>query len=113
MPPTVTASADVAICFGDNTDISAAGSGGTGALTYTWMPGTLTGATVNVTPTTTTTYTVTVEDELGCTSTDEVTVTVNDNPLVTLTKDDATCEQDNGAVFVGITGGAAPYQYNW
>ncbi|MEM8582999.1 MAG: GEVED domain-containing protein, partial [Bacteroidota bacterium] len=71
------------ICVGESTTINAVGSGGTGDLTFTWMPGNLSGSSITVSPTTTTTYTVTVEDENGCTSTDEVTIEVNPSPIIT------------------------------
>ena len=54
-----------------------------GAATYTWNPGALTGSNVVVTPTVTTTYTVIGASVFGCTNTANTTLTVN--PLPTLT----------------------------
>jgi hypothetical protein len=54
------------------------GSGGTGALTYSWSPSTgLSSTTVanpTATPASTTTYTVTVTDANNCSATDQITV---------------------------------------
>ena len=60
------------VCSGSATTLTA-----TGATTYSWMPGSLTGASVSVSPTTTTTYTVTVVDALGCSATDTALITIN------------------------------------
>ncbi len=77
--PTVTATASSpTICSGSSTNLTASG-----ASTYTWMPGSLSGTTVAVSPTTTTTYTVTGTAANGCISTQNVTVTVNASPTVT------------------------------
>ncbi len=56
---------------------------GTGALTYTWNPGSLSGNIVNVTPTVTTTYTV-VGGVGSCTSLATVTVPVSNGPTLTV-----------------------------
>jgi gliding motility-associated-like protein len=73
-PPAVNAEPDKTVCAGEQTTLTA-----TGALTYTWQPGTnLTGNAILVTPAgPATTYTVTGTDLNGCTNTDVVTVTVN------------------------------------
>lgn len=65
------AGADVSICTGDSTTLTASGGS-----TYSWSNGETT-ASITVSPTTTTTYTVTVGDGAGNTSTDSVIVTVN------------------------------------
>ncbi|MDQ3190423.1 MAG: PKD domain-containing protein [Bacteroidota bacterium] len=69
-PLNVTASGIDSLCLGDNTTLSAVGSGGNGGpYTYTWSSpnvGNFTGASYNVSPFDTTIYTVTVED--FCTS---------------------------------------------
>ena len=65
------------LCAGDNVTINA-----TGASTYAWMPGNLTGASVVVSPASTTTYTLTGTSTLGCTGTSTITVTVNPSPII-------------------------------
>jgi gliding motility-associated-like protein len=83
-PPqlTMTASALPAIvCAGTPSQINAAPAGGSPGYTVGWMPGPLTGSSVNVTPTATTTYTAAVTDANGCTATAITTVTVSALPV--------------------------------
>ena len=68
--PVVSAGADVAICTGNSTVLTASG-----ATTYSWSTG-QTGASITVDPTTNTTYTVTGFNG-ACSATDSVDVTVN------------------------------------
>lgn len=96
--PTLTVSANAAICAGDSTSISVSG-----ASSYVWMPGNLTGSAVSVAPTSTTTYTVTGTDANGCSNTGSVTVTVNALPTVTLSSQGTHCLDD--AAFT-LTGGS-------
>jgi parallel beta-helix repeat protein len=65
------AGADLSICTGESTTLTASGGS-----TYSWSTGETT-ASITITPTTTTTYTVTVGDGAGNSSTDSVIVTVN------------------------------------
>ena len=79
----VTPSANVSICPGANTTLSAIPAGGDGTYTYNWMPGGGAGSTFTVSPAATTTYTITITD--GCTvlpATGTVTVTVLQVPVV-------------------------------
>ena len=75
--PVVSAGADVAICTGNNTVLTASG-----ATTYSWSTG-QTGASITVDPTTNTTYTVTGFNG-ACSSTDSVDVTVHPLPSVSI-----------------------------
>ncbi len=103
--PTVAATpASSSICTGNSTTITA-----TGAVTYAWMPGSLTGATVTVNPTTTTTYTVTGTNANGCINTTTVTITVNPLPTVTASSTAATVCSGSP---VTVTGGGA-VSYTW
>lgn len=78
----LTTSADVSICEGQQTTLTASG-----AASYTWEPGTLTGPSINVSPSATTTYTVTSSDPAGCTDSESITVTVNPVPTVSTSND--------------------------
>ncbi len=79
--PTIsTASSSSVVCAGSNASLIASG-----ASTYTWMPGSLTGATVSATPTVMTTYTVTGTSVSGCTNTAVRTVSVNALPTINAT----------------------------
>ncbi|MBX7202907.1 MAG: hypothetical protein K1X77_07530 [Bacteroidia bacterium] len=77
--PNVTASADVSICAGETTQLSASG-----ASSYAWSPSTglsaVTGTPVDANPSATTTYTVTGTDSNNCQDTATVTVTVKAKP---------------------------------
>lgn len=103
--PTVTASTSPgAICEGSSVTLS-----GNGATTYSWMPGSLSGASVNDTPLSTTTYTVTGTDANGCSNTATVSVTVNTLPTVTASSSSsAICS--GSSVQLDALGAAT---YNW
>ncbi len=78
--PTVTAATSPTIlCSGSSATLT-----GTGATTYTWNPGAITGATVVVTPTITTTYSLTGTNASGCTNTQTVSLSINPNPTLTV-----------------------------
>ncbi|MEN9340096.1 MAG: hypothetical protein RIQ62_1408, partial [Bacteroidota bacterium] len=105
--PTITASTSVAsICVGASSALSA-----TGASSYTWMPGNLTGSPM-VTPTTTTTYTVTGTNTSGCSNTATVTIVVYPIVLATITPAGPTtfCQGDS-VVLQGNTGAGLSYQW--
>lgn len=105
--PTVTASASSAtICAGQSTNLT-----GSGANTYVWNPGALSGTTVSVTPASTTTYTVTgTNTGTGCTNTAQVTVTVNNLPTVTATAASPSICVGQSTNLTG--GGANTYTWN-
>jgi len=69
------------ICSGNSTTLSASG-----ATTYTWTPGGMTGSTVSVSPGSTQNYTVTGTSAAGCVAaaTQTVAVTVNATPTLTI-----------------------------
>ena len=77
--PNVTASADVTICEGAPTTLTA-----NNAVTYSWAPSatlsSATGTPVTASPTSTQTYTVTGTDVNGCVNTATITVTVTPTP---------------------------------
>ena len=68
------------LCSGDSTTLSASG-----AASYSWAPGNLSGSTVTVSPTANTTYTVTGTDANGCVNTATTSVNVNTLPQVNAT----------------------------
>lgn len=107
----VSAGADVAICSGEDTQLTA-----TGATTYTWSPATglsaTTGASVTATPNTTTTYTVTGTTN-SCTSTAQVTVTVGPQPVIDAALVQPSCGTDNGSISATVSGGNAGYDFSW
>ena len=68
------------LCSGDSTTLSASG-----AASYSWAPGNLSGSSVTVSPTANTTYTVTGTDANGCVNTATTSVNVNTLPQVNAT----------------------------
>jgi gliding motility-associated-like protein len=98
---------------GNNGSVTASGTGGTPNYTYTWMPGAMSGATVN--GLSTGTYTVTVIDAHACTGQGTVTITQPASPLsVTTSPTNVSCfGGNNGSITANPTGGTAPYTYSW
>jgi hypothetical protein len=75
---TVSASATT-ICENSSTTMNATGN----AISYTWQPGNLSGANVNVSPSISTQYTVTATAANGCTKTSLIQIIVNPAPAIT------------------------------
>lgn len=92
--PTADAGINQTICNGSSVTIGGAPTGPTGA-TFAWSPSTglssATAANPVASPTITTQYTVTVTSGVGCSSVDNMTVTVNQNPLVDAGLDQTIC----------------------
>jgi gliding motility-associated-like protein len=103
--PTITISSipiQPTICLGQNTVLT-----GSGADTYIWVPGGITGNSIDVFPPTTTVYTVTGTMQ-GCTGSATVTVNVNPTPIITANPS-TICAGDNST----LTGsGASTYIWN-
>ncbi len=102
----ISAGADVTICSGDNTTLSA-----TGGNTYSWSPSTgLSNTAISnptASPSATTTYVVEGSDGSGCTDTDTVTVFVN-SITADAGLDDSIC--DGGSTTLNASGGNF---YSW
>lgn len=99
--PLITTSSGDSICQGDSMQLAASGG-----ISYVWMPGGQTTATITVNPNSTTTYTVTGTDANGCSATATVTVGVFALPNVTLNLNPSTvCI--NWAAYA-LTGGTPP-----
>jgi len=77
---TANGAASTTICQGTSATLNGSGNYGIGPYTYTWNPGGLSGASVNVSPATTTTYTLSVTDACSQTVTQNVTVNVTPAP---------------------------------
>ncbi|MCD6017054.1 MAG: hypothetical protein K0S53_175 [Bacteroidetes bacterium] len=104
--PTLTVVASpAAICVGATSTLT-----GTGATTYTWNPGGLTGAVVSVSPASTTIYTLTGTNANGCVNTKTVNLTVNSLPTLTLTASPATMCIGATSTLTGT--GATSYTWN-
>ena len=105
LPTVLSSSSPATICSGATSTLS-----GSGASTYTWMPGNLNGSTIFVTPTTTTTYTVTGTNTNGCSNTAIRTITVNPLPIVTATSTAAAVCNGSSVMLSG--GGASSYLWS-
>jgi gliding motility-associated-like protein len=109
-------SANTTICFGQTTQISGVGSGGTGAYTYVWTPTPFVGSgphTVN--PTSTSAYVVTVTDANGCSPTPKV-ITITVTPSLSAVGTMSTlCHGASALLVPTITspGNGGPYTYTW
>jgi len=104
--PVVSASASPAdICAGQSANLISSG-----AASYTWMPGNLSGSSVSVSPATTTTYYVTgTNTSTGCSAAGSVTVTVNPNPVLTVSATPTDiCSGQTSALHAG---GATTYSW--
>ncbi len=103
--PVVTASVNNAsVCSGTSVALT-----GSGAATYTWTPGNLSGTTVNVSPATTTTYTVVGLSSFGCADTANVAVNVLARPTVVASSNVSSVCNGNTAILT--SSGASTY--NW
>ena len=105
--PTINAGSDVAICFGDTTQLLA-----TGGNSYVWSPATgLSSSTVAnplAFPTVTTSYIVNGTDINLCVNNDTVVVTVNQLPTINAGTDNSFCI--GGSLQLTATGGTS---YLW
>ncbi len=111
----LTAEAEDATCYESSTgSMTVSVAGGTGPYTYYWntTPAVMT-ATATQIPAGT--YLVTVTDANGCSSDKSVTVGQPATDLViTLSKQDILCGGGaTGTASVAVTGGLAPYSYEW
>ena len=104
--PTVTALASpTAICIGQSSTLTASG-----AVTYTWMPGSLVSPTVVVSPTVNTTYTLTGANASSCTNTITLLLTVNPLPTVSIVSSPTAICSGASAT---LTASGAAGTYSW
>lgn len=89
------------VCSGACTTLAASSSGGSGAHSYSWQPGNLSGAIVTVCPTSNTNYIVTATDSLNCTQTDTVIVQIKNVPVILSLSPDTVCETDSPFALTG------------
>jgi hypothetical protein len=84
-------------CAGEQVSLTASG-----ASSYSWMPGAMSGANVIDNPVATTTYTVTGTDVNGCSNVANVTVNVNPLPAVAVSlANDTFCDIDGPTLLIG------------
>lgn len=101
-------------CFGANTgSASVSATGGTGTITYTWLPGNLSGS--SQTSLSAGIYTVNATDANSCASTTTISITQPTAALsgVISNTTAAGCGLSNGSASVTASGGTPTYSYNW
>jgi gliding motility-associated-like protein len=100
-------------CFGGNNgSIAVTPLGGTPPYTYVWTPGGATTATLSGRPAGS--YSVVVTDARGCQATGGYNITQPGILAVTIAKTNVSCfNGNNGTATASVTGGTAPYNYNW
>ncbi len=104
--PTVTVN-NATICAGSSATLVASG-----ATTYTWNPGAITGNAIAVTPTSSITYTVNGSTG-GCVGSKTAAITVNALPSLTLSSSSNTaCTGSTGGVNLTLTGNPAGGVYS-
>jgi gliding motility-associated-like protein len=99
-------------CYGGGDgSVTASAFGGTAPYDYNWMPGNYNAQTLfNLTVGT---YTVTIFDANGCSMMDSITITQSTPLILTSSGINAKCDLPNGQASVSVTGGIAPYSYQW
>ena len=109
---TITSSVNL-LCNGDNNGQATVGAtGGTTPYTYSWDdPGTQTNATA--TGLVAGTYVGTVTDNVGCSSSDNVTITEPAALSLTPSSTNSNCSASDGSATVTVTGGTGTYTYLW
>ncbi len=100
-------------CPGGNVQLVATPSGGNGVFDYEWTTpsGSETGQGIFATEAGT--YFVTVTDGNGCSIAGSVGVSELSTMTVTFTPTNASCNGTNGALTADVSGGQAPYTYEW
>ena len=99
-----------AICLGSSVNLSATATNTLCSQSFNWMPGSLSGNNITVSPTANTSYTLTVND--GCrTATAVTTITVNPLPVVTaVASPTSVCAANPNSTLTGS--GASSYIWN-
>lgn len=103
------------ICVSNTANLNASVNGGTSPYTYSWMPGSLTTQSVNVTPNVTTVYSLNVYDSKGCTLIPK-TFTITVRPPVTVSvsaQNSGICPGTTAQITPSVSGGDGNYSYLW
>ncbi|NRA11456.1 MAG: T9SS type A sorting domain-containing protein, partial [Crocinitomicaceae bacterium] len=112
--PTITvASTTNPSCNLTNGVITITAAGGSGTLQYSIDGGVTFQASNTFTGLAGATYNIVVEDPTGCSAVTTVVLVDAGSPTLTIqTVSDPSCDNDNGTIMLGATGGAGGYQYS-
>lgn len=98
-------------CGKNNGNISLTVSGGSGTYKYTWSNGAVTKNISNLAPGN---YLCIIDDQSGCIINYSATILNLNGPSVTsVYAVDDYCGGGSGGVYISVTGGTAPYYYDW
>ena len=107
--PPISLGNDTSICFGQTVTLSP----GNNFAFYEWSNG-VSGAMASSITVGGGTYSVTVTDSSACTSSASIRIIEETNLFVNITGTNVKCiGEQNGSVNITISGGIAPYLYNW
>ncbi len=113
--PTITVSTPTLVsvsCFGGNNgSVNFSSIGGVGTINYVTQPGNLSGS--SLTNLTAQNYTVTATDQNSCTGTYTFVISQPSALTAVTTSTDANCGSSDGTASINVSGGTAPYVYNW
>ncbi len=99
------------ICEEGNGSLSVSPTGGTSPYNYVWSNG-LTSS--SITGLNSGNYTVTITDANGCAGIDNQSIVLENAPTLSLnTFTNSACTSNTGTVSVNLTGGTAPFTYQW
>jgi gliding motility-associated-like protein len=98
-------------CFGDRTATATAITSGASNMTYVWSNG---GRTAAISGLNVGAYTVTVTTPAGCSRTKSVTITQPTQLSIdSILKNASPCIPKSGTAHAFVSGGVAPYRYDW
>jgi hypothetical protein len=118
--PSVTVNNATAVCAGSASSLSGNATGGTAPYSYQWYVGGSaiageTSSTLNISSPSVgnTVYTLVVTDAHGCTTQDDGSILVNPSLNINISPIAALCEGAMATTTATVTGGTAPFTYQW
>ncbi|MBK9248326.1 MAG: choice-of-anchor D domain-containing protein [Ignavibacteria bacterium] len=116
--PVVNAGTDAEVCEGKGIQLAGTASGGTGTLTYSWVPTVGISSNTILNPIATpnqpiTDYILTVIDARGCVNYDTVRIIMNPKPVAFAGEDKQICIGESAQLSASVTSGIEPYMATW